>query len=184
MSEIIFEEEKFRELLIYIAKKCEDDTFWGATKLNKQLFFADFLAYEQFGKPITGADYMAIDHGPVPRRLVPIRADMEVEGDIHREIKLHQDRIIADRAPELSKFSNEELALVDEVIDALRNVLADEISELSHKFAGWMAAIVEGQATKKNVTIPYETVFVRKAELTQEERQQTLAMASEYGWPV
>ena len=54
-DQIVFNAEKFRELLVYVSKKCEDDPTFGAVKLNKILYYADFAAYRQGGKPITGA---------------------------------------------------------------------------------------------------------------------------------
>ena len=35
--------DKFRELILYIAQESEGDPNFGATKLNKILFFCDFL---------------------------------------------------------------------------------------------------------------------------------------------
>src|SRR6266480_4421152 len=69
-------EVKYRELVLYICQKCATDKKFGATKLNKILYFADFLAYAELGEPITGFEYQREKNGPVPRRLVPIREQM------------------------------------------------------------------------------------------------------------
>ena len=34
-----FDRKKFEELILLIARECKDHTFFGATKLNKILFF-------------------------------------------------------------------------------------------------------------------------------------------------
>ena len=57
---IPFNEQKFKELVIYIAGRCESDPYFGAVKLNKLLFFSDFFAYAKLGNPITGAEYMKL----------------------------------------------------------------------------------------------------------------------------
>ena len=75
-KEIEFDEVKFRELLVYIANKCENDIYFGATKLNKILFYSDFICYYMHGKPITGAEYKALQRGPVPTILKRIREQM------------------------------------------------------------------------------------------------------------
>jgi uncharacterized phage-associated protein len=184
MQEIEFNEEKFRELILYIASECSDDVFWGATKLNKQLFFCDFLAFQQLGQPITGAEYMALDYGPVPRRMLPTRAQMLLDGDIIIETRAFQKRIVALRTADLSQFSSEEIHLVKDVVEQLRESSADEVSELSHRFIGWKAAIAEGQAKGENIAIPYGTVFVSRPTLTEEENAETLEMARKHEWPV
>ena len=46
-------EVRLLELILYVAEKCQDDPKFGATKLNKILWWADFLAYAQHGTPIT-----------------------------------------------------------------------------------------------------------------------------------
>ena len=46
---------KLRELILYVAERCENDPDFGALKLNKILFNADFIAYALTGKAITGA---------------------------------------------------------------------------------------------------------------------------------
>jgi hypothetical protein len=56
--------EKLRELILHVARRSEGDIAFGVTKLNKLLFFIDFLACLRFGKPITGEEYQKLDNGP------------------------------------------------------------------------------------------------------------------------
>ena len=58
---------KFREPLLYVAHKSERDPSFGATKLNKLLFIADFLSYAKAGKSITGQPYVKLKNGPAPK---------------------------------------------------------------------------------------------------------------------
>ena len=67
------EEEKLAELILYIAEKSSGDEGFGATKLNKILHAADFLAFAIRGEAITGVDYFHLAQGPAPRRYVPVR---------------------------------------------------------------------------------------------------------------
>ncbi len=73
-------EKRFGELLLYISKKCASDPKFGATKLNKILFYSDFLAYAQLGNSITGCEYQKLPHGPVPKRILAVRAALERQG--------------------------------------------------------------------------------------------------------
>ena len=179
-----FNERKFKELILYLATQCQDDIFWGATKLNKQLFFSDFLAYRKFGKPITAADYMALAFGPAPRRLVPIRADMIEDEDCRLEAWAHQERIVALRDPDLTLFSERELSLVNEVIEALRDTTTDEVSDLSHRFAGWLAAVREGEAIGRHVSIPYSAALVEQVNPDEDVINEGFILAEKHEWPV
>ena len=50
----------------------------GATvNTDAHLWWSDFLAYAETGEPITGLEYMRLGNGPVPKRLMPVREDMQ-----------------------------------------------------------------------------------------------------------
>ncbi len=158
---------KLRELILFVAARSENDLNFGSTKLNKLLFFADFLAYVKLGNPITGQQYMRLPQGPAPRRMKPTFD--ELVGDQSLAIQ-ERDRYgrtqkvpIALRDANLASFSSEEIAIVTEVLDAMRTRNAKGISALSHRFEGWKLA-------KDRETIPYEVALVefkkpRKADI-------------------
>ena len=149
-------DRKFRELLLYVAQKSLDDPAFGAMKLNKLMFYIDFLAYGMFGKAVTGARYQKLEHGPAPVALVPVRQKMEQAKEVviaptqyfNRTI----NRWVALRQPDLSVFNSEEIALVDDVLGAMREYDGTGISKLSHLEVGWRFA-------KLNEDIPYNTTL-------------------------
>jgi hypothetical protein len=159
------DDEKLRELVLYISLRSEGDEAYGATKLNKLLFFADFLAYQQFGQPITGDEYQALPQGPAPRHLVPIREQMKAQGEIAVRVKdfcgFQQHRIFALREPDLSRFTVQEIDLVDRLIAKWWDKSASYISTQSHRFIGWRLA-------EQGETIPYNTALVGVCEPTAE----------------
>ena len=73
-------QDKFRELVLYLSEKSRDDRKFGATKLNKLLYFCDFLSYVELGHPVTGAGYFRLGKGPAPKCLRPARREMEQDG--------------------------------------------------------------------------------------------------------
>jgi hypothetical protein len=173
------DDKKFRELVLYIARRSEADPGFGATKLNKILFFCDFLAYRTFGRSITSHPYQKLEHGPAPRALKPILRRMVEEGDCVEVQRDHfgypQVRIIARREPDLGLFSAEEIDLVGRVLEELRDSNATQVSELSHQFIGW-------QVANLNEDIPYATVFVGTPRpLTAEEIEYGRQLARELG---
>lgn len=149
-------EDRLREMILYISSRCQFDETYGSTKLNKILFFSDKTAYLRRGNPITGVEYMRKQNGPVPRRLVPVRADMESKEELAvQKTQFHgysQKRPISLRDANLAGFSGDEIAIVDEVISLLSSHTGRSVSDLSHGFA-W-------KACKDQETIPFEALIV------------------------
>ena len=144
IAQFEYDPEKFREAVLYIAKKCENDSRFGATKLNKILYYADFAAYRRLGAPITGAAYRKLDQGPAPRQLPRERRTMLDVDTIEIEERPYfhgvQHRIVAKRPPNIERFSTDEIAILDEVIEGLWHLSATQVSDLSHREWGWQVA--------------------------------------------
>ena len=177
-----FDRKKFEELILLIARECEGHTFFGATKLNKILFFSDFGAFSELGKSITGAEYIALEHGPVPRLLVQVRNDMVKKGELLVEHRGNQERVIARRNAKTEMFSPAEHYLIHNVIRELEAENADSVSDLSHKFLGWQAAREEQKVTRHSPVIPYQSIFVSNRRPTDSEVSEVAAIAKEHGW--
>lgn len=162
----IRDNKKFKELVLYISKMSEGDKTFGATKLNKLLFYSDFCGYLVLGSSITGEAYQNLPQGPAPLHLLPYRMALESNGEAElvekRYFGMVQERLIAKRDPDLKCFSKEELDLVNEVLETFRRANAKEISEFSHRFAGW-------KCTRTNEVIDYETALISSRELTADE---------------
>ena len=131
------DEVKFKELVLYVAARCDEDPHFGAVKLNKILFYSDFLHFAEHGKPITGVEYRKYPLGPCPARMKVIKQEMEAEELAYEYTNplhsgLRQKRMLARRSPVLSLFSAQEIATVDTVIAKLRAWNASEVSEFSH----------------------------------------------------
>lgn len=173
------DDAKFRELVLYVSHRCASDDTFGATKLNKILFFSDFMAHRALGKSITGHSYQKLPFGPAPRRLIPVTREMEEQGLCTTELRKYfgriQKRIVPCKSADLSLFSAEEIDLVNAVIEGLRDGNASEVSEFSHEFPGWKAARMQED-------IPYTTVFVGAArQLTTAESDFGLRLAADRG---
>ena len=56
---------KIKNILLYFIEKGHGVFI---TKMNKLVFYTDFLSYRMLGKGMTGLGYKAIQHGPVPVR--------------------------------------------------------------------------------------------------------------------
>lgn len=170
-------DHKLAELIIYVSQKCVHDSKFGSTKLNKILYFSDFLAFGKWGTPITGAEYQNLKNGPAPRRLVPVRRQLIFEQalalqPVHLANGIVQQRTVNLREARLDLFSGKEIALVDSVIESLNDLNASEASNLSHQLVGW-------KSTRDRETIDYRTILLSDAPLTEEELSQLKAEISE-----
>lgn len=167
------DDRKLGELILYISEKSGGDDRFGATKLNKLLFFADFSAYWQLGRPITNQAYFRLSEGPAPRRLLPVRKDLEDAGDLVVSDRTYhgrsQKRTVPLRSADLSMFRADEIAIVDQLIEDFWGLNAREISDLSHRFAGWKLA-----ADQEN--IPYQAAFISSRPLTDAEKRYALEL--------
>jgi len=153
-------DHKLRELILYVAAKSESDPNFGATKLNKILFYSDFLAYRTLGRSITGQRYQKLEFGPAPKAIVPVLREMEQERVCAQAERSHhglrQRRVVALREADLSAFSAQEIDLVRDVLGELWSLTGSEVSDLSHQFVGWQAAALGEE-------IPYGTVWIAPA---------------------
>lgn len=147
--------EKLEELILYVSEKSATDQFFGKTKLNKILFFADFTAYRETGRSITGAVYQHLPQGPCPHQLLPA---LNALGDaiMERQESTYvgmRKRLIARRQADLSVFKPDEVGIVDRVIKELAPLNSKQVSDLSHDTMAW-------RLTADYQEIPYGTAFL------------------------
>lgn len=171
-------DELLAELVLYVAARCRSDPTFGAIKLNKILWWADFISYAVTGRPVTGVAYQKLPRGPAPARLVPVREGLVEAGDakmIERPGHGHlQLRIVPLREADLNRFTPEALATVDMLIDEMWGQPAFEISEDSHGMA-W-------QGREQGDLIPYEAVFLSNRPMTPNDVRRTHELAKQYDW--
>lgn len=170
---------KLRELILYVAWRTRDDPNCGAVKLNKILYHAEFRAYRELGHSISGTPYVALEYGPAPIELRPIRKNLEITGDA-RVVQVPmgpqaQDRIVAQRDADTTIFTREELEITDAVIKELWSMHWSTLSVDTHRLPGWLAA------RPTQAEIPYETAFLSN-DITEEDRQRAQRLTAEYGW--
>lgn len=143
-----FNREKFKALVHYIIWKAGDEDGFGATKLNKVLWFGDARLFATRQKSITGASYIREKYGPVPKAIMPVRQELVNSG----AIKQWRDQYHGRQAwrfkalvpPNVSVFSEEELQTVNWWIDHIaKDHTANSISEESHDYGWEIAAMGE-----------------------------------------
>ena len=113
-------------------------------KINKQLFFADFTHYRNYGVSITGLSYRAIEYGPMPANYDNIYAYLENEQFISSQFsKLSNggagELFVSNTNVDTNIFSDEEKETFAKITEKFANISTWEIVELSHKGKAWKA---------------------------------------------
>ncbi|MFK2137546.1 type II toxin-antitoxin system antitoxin SocA domain-containing protein [Bacteroides fragilis] len=147
---------KLKNIILYFIEKC-DDTF--NTKMNKLLFYTDFLSYKTYGRGISGLAYKAIQFGPVPVRWDRVYSLMD---DVYPEIIEFNSgncgtKLCSTLSPDFSCFSIEEQSILDAVWEKFKDISASDISELSHKEDAWE------KYNTTNLMIDYKEAFTLRA---------------------
>jgi hypothetical protein len=174
-----FDSKKFNELIVYIARRLGPEAALGRVKLAKLLMWSDFGAFARFGTSITGATYEKWEQGHLPRELLLAQRDLEASERIATEQvdyfgkKLSHITALGD--PDMSDFSEDELAVVEGALRRYGHESAAYLSELSHHEVGWRLA------DWKEV-IPYTTVFLGSGGVDEADIRRGEELASVHGW--
>ncbi|OFY96825.1 MAG: DNA-binding protein [Bacteroidetes bacterium RIFCSPLOWO2_12_FULL_31_6] len=152
--------EKFTEMVVYFSEQVEP----YKTKMNKLLFYADFLIFKQSCFSISGVRYKAIDKGPVPNNFQSIFEYLanNKEIDIYttefsQGYSGEQFKARKDRPFNADLFSETELEVLNKVSTVFKTTRTSDIIELSHLEEAWK------KNEKNKSEISYEYAF----ELTQ-----------------
>ncbi len=151
-------QQKFKEVLLYVLNKVGAKENIGETVIYKLLYFIDFDFYEKHEEQLIGATYIKNKFGPTPVEFVKIVEKMIKDGDLEKVkseyFKLQQTKYLPRRRPDLVKLTATELEVVDDVLNRLSDMNASQISAYSHGDVPW-ATTADGDA------IEYESVFYR-----------------------
>ncbi len=130
---------KFSEMVVFFAERLQP---WK-TKLNKLLFYTDFINFRESGFSISGMPYAAIDLGPVPKNFNSI-FDFMAEKDVVDIFSTQfsdgtgeQFKPLPGRSFSKQVFTEEELKVLEDVAKRFKNTSTSEIIGISHKEQGW-----------------------------------------------
>ena len=109
------------------------------TKMNKLLFYADFIHYKNHGYGITGITYKALPFGPVPERwgtLYSSLSGIDMEEYVYPS---GQSGIKLEATENTDNILNEsEISTIEKACSLFSNMSAGEISQTSHLEKGWI----------------------------------------------
>jgi putative zinc finger/helix-turn-helix YgiT family protein len=132
--------DKFIEMVVFFTWKLKP----FKTKLNKLLFYADFLNFKKTCYSISGARYMAIQMGPVPRNfgaLFEYAAKKDFIDIFYTEFPngaMGEHFIPRDDRPfKPEYFTTHEIEVLEAVAEKFVSTNTSQIIDISHEENGW-----------------------------------------------
>lgn len=161
---IEFNKSKALNSLLYVANRLQRRDFH---KIFKILYFSDRQHLADWGCPITGDNYIAMDAGPVPSRIYDmlkiVRGDSylsDIEG-LGKYFTIENWMYVRPlQDADTDKLSKNEKDILDDSISKYGSLSYDEIKEKSHDIA-W-------RCTAKDFSIQWDDI-AREAGLDSEE---------------
>ena len=142
--------EKVSEMVKFFI--CREGSLFP-TKLNKEMFYADFLHYKLYGQSISGLQYQAIQYGPVPVHYDTIYDNID---GINKEIVVAHDMEstrLSCNSCNASVFSDQELKTLSDVLTKIQPMSTQEVIDRSHLENAWKLY------RDGNQLIPYSEAF-------------------------
>lgn len=137
----LFDPERLKQIIIYYLQNC-NRKFNDRIKLNKLLFYTDFMHYSQSGYSVSGISYRAIPYGPAPSKYDLIFSFLEQDDDF----TLTQKNISNGNIVELyetnvefhkSRFLETELETMKLILGLFGETSSWDIIEISHQETAW-----------------------------------------------
>ena len=123
------------------------------TKLNKEMFYADFAHYRKHGRSISGLRYKAIKYGPVPYHYDTIYDNIDgVEKNIVISHNSESTCLSCDGYDSKS-FTADELATLEHVFAITQDLTTEQVVDKSHEEPAWANYNSQGGF------IPYSEAF-------------------------
>ena len=132
----------YKNAILYFIKYC-NNKYLHATKLNKLLYYLDFVYFRDHKKIVTGDVYIHQGYGPVPSRVDEILAELKNEGAIDTEAVSNNDvEMINFSLKDDSKFDEtifpaDQKKLLKQICDEFGNWPTEKIVAQTHLEAPW-----------------------------------------------
>ena len=164
-------QNRLRQIILYVAMRCERAERFGLVKLNKIIWKADFSSFAARNLPITGRKYQKLKLGPAPKEMLPLLKEMERFGLITLDTVIFPNgkkevRVHGIVPPNLDNFTQSDMRFVESAIVYYWYKTGTEASDESHGIA-W-------RARKMKSLMPYELAYVSDDPISNEEKEDIM----------
>ncbi len=134
--------EKLKNMVLYLAKRLDGVL---KTKLNKLLWYCDFLHFKETSVSITGSQYIRLKYGQVPdnyERIIGIMQPElldkdEIPFNTKDGIKIGEEFTVLVE-PDESMFSEKEIQVMNFIADTFRDDTSTSIMNKSHQETAYL----------------------------------------------
>ena len=136
------DERVYKNAILYFIKYC-NNKYLHATKLNKLLYYLDFVSFRDQKKSATGDVYIHQGYGPVPSRVDEILASLKKEGAIDTvAVTSNNGEMINFSLKDESQFNESVFSigqkkLLKQICDEFGNWPTEKIVAQTHLEAPW-----------------------------------------------
>ena len=140
MENTAINKAKYENAILYFVQHCNNN-YLGATKLNKLLYYLDFLNYRDRGVSVTGDEYYHRQFGPIPASVDAIvnslceGGKLKITGEPFGELK--RNSYTTETAVDMTAFSQEEENLLAKICEEFKGYDTDKIVAQTHLEAPW-----------------------------------------------
>lgn len=141
MLKFKFDQEKAVSAILYISKRlieAEGNIKPDFHKIFKILYFADQKHLADYGRPIIGDHYIAMEHGPVPSNIYDILKAVRGDSffcdisDFDKYFDVRGHLVYPKQSPDVDVFSESDLECIDESIQENQYIDFQELKKKSH----------------------------------------------------
>ena len=137
------DERVYTNAVLYFIKYCNNQ-YLHATKLNKLLYYLDFIYFRDHKKTVTGDIYIHQGYGPVPSQIDEILSKLKTEEVIDTKAVDYKDgEMISFEIKNIKKFdesvfSTDQKKLLKQICDEFGNWPTEKIVAQTHLEAPWL----------------------------------------------
>jgi putative zinc finger/helix-turn-helix YgiT family protein len=134
--------DKIKNLVLFFLEHTQKE-FADKLKLNKLLFYSDFLHYKDNGYSISGIEYRAAPYGPVPSNYDMLYSILERDAIIERRFenvsnKKTYELFEANTSYNQATFNDREMKIILLIVDKFNEMSSWDLVNISHKEKAWI----------------------------------------------
>lgn len=138
------DERVYKNAVLYFIKYC-NNKYLHATKLNKLLYYFDFIHFRDNKTSATGDVYIHQGFGPIPSRIDEVLAELKTEGAIDTESVPYNDSgaeminfsLISESAFDEKVFTSAQKKLLRNICSEFSSWPTEKIVAQTHLEAPW-----------------------------------------------
>lgn len=133
---------KYQQAILYFIQNC-NNSYLGKTKLNKLLYYLDFISYRDQGHSVTNDTYINMQYGPIPKNIDDQLDKLVKEGyidivDVHIDDKKEKKEFNLKSKLDVSSLTEYELKLLNKICEEFKDWNTATIVDQTHLEAPWI----------------------------------------------